>query len=34
MKYALEMAKGYMMYISSFIAIGSGIEVIVRLLRQ
>jgi hypothetical protein len=34
MVYAIEMASGSMIYIPSFMTIGSGIQVILRLLRQ
>jgi hypothetical protein len=33
-KYAVEMVSGVMMYIPSFMTIGSGIRVILRLLPQ
>jgi hypothetical protein len=34
MKYAIEMGSGDMIYIPSFIMIGSGFEVMLRLLPQ
>jgi hypothetical protein len=34
MKYAVEMASGGMIYIPSFMMIGSGIQVILRLLSK
>jgi hypothetical protein len=34
MKYAVEMALGCMIYIPSLMTIGSGIRVILRVLRQ